>query len=355
MESQVIEKKENSYSYIFKKTFESIFEKKYQLIQALVIPFIFLTILGYFNTPEMMQKLGLATFYVLILISFLITIIMAITIHRVLLLDKSEIPKWGVYKYGSREVSFALKAIGLGLLCFVLIMLLTVGIGAVDMVLKLFLDKATVSIISIIGFTIGFIFLGVIFSRVSLVFPSISIDKKMDFADAIIISKDYKLLVFICVVIIPIVLGAVVGFVYGLAIEFLMGVISQKFSILYSLVDAFITIFIVAFLSTTYQFIISKQPEKVEPELEEVEYTDIENGYKIQIDNRHSITFDEIKDLLLKQYEELGFDFVKLNTDSSWMIKNPDIENAYVLLSKKENYYNIETYNVDKKPIIELN
>ncbi len=101
------------YTQISKRTFELIFDRKYRLIKALFIPFIILTIIEYFTNEQIEDSIGSANFYLLIGLSLFITIIMSITIHRILLLDESSIPEWGgIFKFGSREVTFILKAIG---------------------------------------------------------------------------------------------------------------------------------------------------------------------------------------------------------------------------------------------------
>ncbi len=71
------------------------------------------------------------------------------------------------------------------------------------------------------------------FSRFSLVFPAIAIGKSIDFADALELSKNNKMLLFICIIVFPVFFGSM-SFVYGLAIGFLMGLISSKLSILFA-------------------------------------------------------------------------------------------------------------------------
>lgn len=345
------------YSKITKKTFESIFNKKYELIKVLLIPFVLLTIIEYFNTPLLKENIGSANYYLFVALSLLITLIMSISVHRVLLLDSKLTPKWGIYKFTGREVTFALKAIGLGLLLALLGVILFFVTMLLEKVVQGVLGKEFVVYFSI-AVIIGILtFLGVIFSRVSLVFPAIAIDKPMDFGDAFEISKNHKLLIFLCVLIIPVFFGLLVALVYGLAIGFLMNLISQKLSVLLSLLNIFITVFTIAFLSTTYEYIMGIQPEKIEEveELREIEYKENENSYKVNIDDRYEISFEDIKKSLQKQYENLGFTKIKLDKEDSWLLKNPEIEKAYVLLTHSNNQYTIETFNVLEKPIININ
>lgn len=345
------------YSQITKKTFQLIFDKKYKIMKALFIPFVILTIIEYFTTANVKESIGSANYYVLIGLSLIVTIIMSITIHRILLLDEDATPKWGIYKFTGREVTFSLKAIGLGLLLGLVGMILFFITGFLGKAVQGFLGQEFVVYYNIVTIIAILAFLGMIFSRVSLVFPAVSIDNPIDFSDAFEISKDYKLLIFVCVLLIPAILGLVVGLVYGLAIGFLMGVISQKLSILLSLLNIFITVFTIGFLSTTYEYIMSKQIVKNEVkdlELKEIDFQEKGNSYVMSIDNRYNIDFNKIKEELLKQYNSLGFNDVVIDREDSWMIKNPKNLEAYIMASSKNNEYKIETFNVKEKPILNI-
>ncbi|PLY06497.1 MAG: hypothetical protein C0625_09070 [Arcobacter sp.] len=188
---------------------------------------------------------------------------MSITVHRILLLDENKTPSWGIWKFGHREVTFTLKAIGLGLLISLVAVILFFISTLFEKLISSFLGGTATTIYGICVAIVILGFLGMIFSRVSLVFPAIAIDKEIDFSDAFKISKDYKLFVFVCVVVIPVIFGLLVGLVYGLAIGFLMGLISQKLSVLLSLVNIFITVFTIAFLSTTYEYVMDQEVKEL--------------------------------------------------------------------------------------------
>jgi hypothetical protein len=149
------------------------------------------------------------------------------------------------------------------------------------------------------------ILVGLLFSRFSLVFPSIAIDKPIDLADALDLSKNYKLLLLISVIIFPILFGLIIRFVYGLAIGFLMGVISSKLSVLLSLLNLFITVFTIGFLSTAYEYIMSHQIKKIEAineevkipskPLKEVEFKKVDDTFVVNIHDTHDTSFEKIK------------------------------------------------------------
>jgi|TARA_R110002033_G_scaffold9971_1_gene32644 hypothetical protein len=340
------------YKEIIKRTLDLLFEKKYILMRALFIPFLILCVIEYFSTHIMISK---SIFYVLTALSFLVTIVMSINVHRILLLKEEETPKWGVYKFGQREISFILKGIGLGLLMalvFFLIYFISLFIGKF---IQGFFGSNAAYFYNILVVVVLVGFIGMITSRISLIFPSIAIDKPLDFGDALALSKNYKLLVFMMVIFFPIVFALVVNFVYGLAIKFLMALISPDLSILYSLLNIFITVFSIGFLSVTYEYIISKQPIiETQEKLNEIEFIDNENSFKMIIDDRYDTTYEQLKEDLLKQYKPLGFDEIVVDKDTSFMLKNVDNQESYILVTHMNNEFIVETFNVKDKPILSI-
>ncbi|ADG94503.1 hypothetical protein Arnit_2855 [Arcobacter nitrofigilis DSM 7299] len=340
------------YKEIIKRTLDLLFEKKYILMRALFIPFLILSIIEYYSTHIMISK---STFYILTALSFLVTIVMSINVHRILLLSEEETPKWGVYKFGQREISFILKGIGLGLLMalvFFLVYFISLFIGKF---IQGFFGSNVAYFYNILVVVVLVGFIGMITSRISLIFPSIAIDKPLDFGDALALSKNYKLLVFMMVIIFPILFATVVSFVYGLVIKFLMALISSDLSILYSLLNIFVTVFTIGFLSVTYEYIISKQPIiETQEKLNEIEFIDNENSFKMIIDDRYETTYEQLKEDLIKQYKPLGFDEIVVDKDTSFMLKNKDNQESYILVTHMNNEFIVETFNVKDKPILSI-
>jgi hypothetical protein len=221
------------------------------------------------------------------------------------------------------------------------------------------------------------VLVGLFFSRFSLVFPSIAIDKPIDLSDALELSRRYKMLLFVSVIIFPVFFGFLIGFIYGLVIGFLMGLISSKLSVLFSLLNLFITVFAIGFLSTAYEYIISqgiksdytnsKEPLKslkiIENEmdtvipkpLKEIEFFKDDNIFKVSIHETHNTTFDMLKSELISQYELLGFNENVIDRENKWMLKNPKNETAYIHLSYISNEYEIEAFNTEEPKIDFLN
>ncbi len=344
------------YKEIIKRTLDLLFKKKYILTKALLIPFILLAIIEFYSTYNITESTSLYFLYALAALSFLVTIVMSINVHRILLLNEENTPTWGVYKFGRREITFILKGIGLALILGLTLFLLYFISSFLGKAITGFFGATASFVYNISVFILIVGFVGMLFSRISLIFPAISIDKPIDFADAFELSKNHKFLVFVTVLVIPVFFAVVVGFVYGLAIEFLMALISEKLSLLYSLLNVFITVFTIGFLSVTYEFLLSQRPNvEIERKLDEIEFFQDENNFKMLIDDRYDITFEQIKEDLLNQYGSLGFNEIVLDKENSWMIKNKDNHDAYILVSHLNNEFTVETYHVNEKPILSIN
>ncbi|RXJ67141.1 hypothetical protein CRV08_11155 [Halarcobacter ebronensis] len=257
MDSLPLEEPKNKYSYVFKRTFDLIFKKKNELAKVLLIPFILLLICEYFSKAIIMYS----NIYIFAFVYIAITVIMSVLIHRIILLNE-EVSFTHFLKFFSADLKFFLKTL--------LLIVFGAIIGGILIFLTKFSERLLYDILDLKGILIYstlikiviFLFIAVLFSRLSLVFPAISIDKPIGFVDAFVISSKYKTFVFLNVIIIPVLLGALVGGVYGIVIGFLMGIISPELSVLSSLVSVFITIFSIGFISVTYEYIMSKNEEE---------------------------------------------------------------------------------------------
>lgn len=349
------------YKEIFKRTLDLLVAKKNILIKALIIPFIILTIIeNYFPTDMRSITLGAENTFSnsllpLILISFLISVLMSITVHRILLLPENKTPTFGILTLSKRELTFMLKVIYMTIFLVLFALILYVGL--------LFLAKSIInalfgSFVANIFATVFIVIIGIsvliLFSRMSLTFPTIAVDKPIGLFDSLTLTKNHKTLVFFTVVVIPLILATLLSFVYGLAIEFLMALISQKLSVLYSLLNVFITVLIIAFISVTYEYLINHQPIKEEKPLGEPEITRSDNSFKISIDDRYNLSFESLKEELFNQYNKMGFENIVIDKPNSWMLKNIESDKAYIMLSHKDNFYEVETFNIEKEPILDI-
>jgi len=321
-----------------------VFEEKDALFKALIIPTLLLMFLNYFGAFDV-NNLYLSI--PIIVLTVIINFTLSITTHRILLLKENSIPTWGLFKLSSREGEFFLSTFGLGFIIILIGILITIVVMVFETLFSNFLNT-TISAIIIIS--IIFAILSII-SRLSIVFPAISVDKNITFTDSWHYTKDYKLLCFITIIIFPALFAITLSLPYGFIIDILADKISPHMTAFYSILNVFINIFIISALSNTYLYIISNLPE------EEV----TQNTYSVTINNKEviilnldsNINFDVLKYQLTQQYSKLGYHTNTVDKEDSWILKNDDISNSYISLEFKNNNYSIETFNVEE-PILKI-
>jgi hypothetical protein len=321
-----------AYKEIINDTFILLVKKRNILIKALIIPFILLVIIDYYNKSfSVLNIRNIFTDFTLVfflVLSLIISIIVAITTHRVLLLEKNAVPTWGFFKFGLREFKYLASSFIIGFLCIPFLLLL---------------------FIPIIGIPLTFIMVLIIFSRMSLVFPSIALNEEIGIWESWNKTKNYKLITFFSIIIFPIIITILLGLIYSLVINFLVNVISPYFDVLYVFLDLFITILVVSTLSATYKFIKKyTEEESIKIQQEELSILEKDGNFEISIPFIFDKTFEDMKEELLFHYEKSGFSNIVIDKENLWIIKNPQNQNAYISLSVGVNKFLIETYNVDK-------
>ena len=238
------------YKNLIMKSIKDIFDNYESIGRALVIPTILLLILNFASTSftPADQRFSIASIF-FIFLSILVDIVILITVHRILILGKDSVPLWGMQKFEKREFDFFLKYLIVAF-SFIIIVALTSSLLyflGIHLVASVFLTM-----------TIGAIFI----SRISLVFPAIAVDTQMSFKDSIEFTKDFKLLIFVTVIIFPILFSLVIGGIYTLIISMLAASISPHINLLLVLLNVAISVFLVSALSNTYMYIseqLSKQ------------------------------------------------------------------------------------------------
>jgi hypothetical protein len=162
-------------------------EKKVALVNALLFPalvYIGLNILDISNdNPKDPSPFIMVTG----LLSFLLSVIMAITIHRVIFLEDASITKWDAFKWTKRETTFALYAILLGI--FIMVSLLPIVLF--------------IKVMPLVSFGLSAFFMTFVLSRLSLVFPGIALDHEISFRRSMELTKDHQLLMVFVVMILP--------------------------------------------------------------------------------------------------------------------------------------------------------
>jgi len=122
------------------------------------------------------------------LLSFLLSVIIAISIHRVISLDDSSITKWDAFKWTKRETTFALYTILMGILIL---------ISALPVVLF-------IKIMPLVSLALTAFLMSFVLSRLSLVFPGIALDHEISFKKSMELTKNHQLLMVFVVIVIPV-------------------------------------------------------------------------------------------------------------------------------------------------------
>lgn len=315
------------YKQIINDSFNKVFEKKSAIFKALLLPFLILSFMQYLS----IQNQGNLPISVLVsMVSFLVSVNIAISVHRILLKENS-VPTWGFYSIGKREAKFFLTS-------FLIMLFIIFPTFILAMIPNAFILAIPLAIF--------------IFSRFALALPSIAIDDEISLKDSWELTSNHKLLVVVTTVIVPIFIALVIGFVYTLVISYLIETISQKLAFLYSILNIIITVFMISCLSSTYRYI-----RGVDYEIhEDIQNKDIsineeylnEDTFKLSFSNNIDEDFEYIKHYLYAQYEELGFTEIAIDKNDKFMLKNVDSSNSYVLLSENEDVFSIEVYNTAK-------
>lgn len=242
------------YKDILRDTFASVFEEKDALFKALLIPTILTIILEYFLTTESKNFFILIPTFILL---FAINITIAISTHRIVLLQNNNIPSWGLFTFKAREYNFAFSTLKLSLICTLLILLTTMVIFFFSWILNFIIDITKVQDMFIFGgLGIAFLLTLLVAARLSLVFPSLAVDKKLSFNQIWQDTNKYTLLCLITVIVFPVLFGLIFGFAYGFVIDLLVKFISSHLNILNSVLNVLINVFTISALSHTYKYVI---------------------------------------------------------------------------------------------------
>ena len=156
--------------------------------------------------------------------------LIAVTTHRIILLGPESVPAWGINRFGRSEIKFTLAQ-------FVVIIFLAP-------VMVLFF-------IPFVGPILGMVAAAYMLGRMSLVFPSIALQRKFDFKDSWDATKNHKFMMFVVVAVFPFVLGM---------IEFMLDRI-QGIAIVVQAISLFTMVYVVAALSIAYRIVM--EPESV--------------------------------------------------------------------------------------------
>lgn len=336
------------YKKIIINTFDTIFKNQNRLLEKLIVPIIILTLINYY-LPQFINKeiisnfninnFKFETFIIPILLFFLLIMLnisIAVTTHRVTILGPTSVPTFGGFIIGLKELKFLFKSI-----------LMTIII-AIPVILSFF--------IPVVGPFVSLALIFILFSRLSLIYPAISCDKKMSFYQAWKYTKNYKIITFFAVILFPVIFSFTVGFIYTLIIEVLIKLVSEHLVILYSILNVFILVFSISALSNLYILVKPESLNKIKEENiheKEISVSKRKNLHKVIIEDTYTVTFNSLKKELIKQYEKLNFNDLVLDREKSFLLKNPLNEEAYVSLRYDGNEFIIQT-NHTEEPKLEI-
>lgn len=159
-----------------------------------------------------------------------------VTTHRIILLNSEDLPRWGKFRFTSRELRFFLMGFGIGILCIPASFLLTIPVA---------------------GIPLAFLATAYIAGRFSLVLPAAAIDANWTFQRAWNNSKAHQLTMGIIVFVFP--------FIVGLP-ETWISYIPYSTALVY-VISIFTTIFTIAALSLAFHDIQGRVKIESEPNL----------------------------------------------------------------------------------------
>jgi hypothetical protein len=201
-----------------------VFERWRTFCRALLLPFAALIVLGIIESA--LGGKGAAALVWLLKVP--IYAVFAIVTHRIVLLGQDSVPAWGIGRWTRRETLFALHMLGM-VLCIIPALVLGAGLGALSVWVGLFVAFA------------GSIW---VFSRLSLVFPALAVDKGVSFGLSWDLTERHQWPMVVVCVVYPMLLG-----IPAIALSRLPNVVVAIPEIL----DTLLTVFTVAALSLAYR------------------------------------------------------------------------------------------------------
>jgi len=170
-------------------TFKILLERRTPILKAIFIPCLIiiatnLLILNYIDVHFVISIF----FFTLSIAAY---IYIAVIVHRSVLIGSNSVPIWGIARWTQRETSFLFMSFGVGIIAFIPSLFLYA-------LLSYFEISTSLYIIIIPGYYL--------FSRLSLVFPSIAIDKEISISHSWKLTQNNQILLLLVVAVIPIII-----------------------------------------------------------------------------------------------------------------------------------------------------
>lgn len=206
---------------VFNGAFAYVIYYRKELTKALCIPFSILILLEIIEAS--IELSGFTQFFMGIVYVLAYTVL-AVTTHRIILLNESSVPEWGLNTITRREIRFLWYSIVSGLVLLLPLLL---------------------ALIPVIGWLLALIATPYVLGRISLVFPAIATDKHWDFADSWNHTKHHQVLMAATVFVLPLVFSVP---------NIVLATIPYA-SVPAGIVASLATIFVIAALSSAYKLI----------------------------------------------------------------------------------------------------
>lgn len=207
---------------IIARSYRKLLEEKAALSRGLIVPFILLVIIGVIEDGDLAPIAeNLVSFA-----SVLINAVLAIVVHRVILIGSSSIPRWGLTVPKKRELVYVAHVIVLYLMST--------------------LPFLIFGFIPLVGVAFALLIVGWLAGRFLLVFPSIAIEKRISLAESWRATSEYPWLVFLLLIIFPLVLSQPIALFYPLIFG----------SVIVNVLYSFLLIFTIANLSITFEELV---------------------------------------------------------------------------------------------------
>lgn len=250
------------YGRLMNESLKALIENKKALFKALFIPILFLLGINLFFPNIMVIQDGKPVFdenakqvfMIILVFVFYINIIMAVSVHRIILI-KDDISLFKSIIPSKIELRFFFKAMLFGILLWFIFMIFSLFL----IPLKMYFNNEYIIQIALY---VAIFITSIAFSIFSMVFPATAIGEKMGLFNTLKFTKNYKLLSFFMIVVFPIILSSLIGFIYNFVMETILNVTSFRISALYVVVNLFVTVLIISCLSVTYSYIKEENDKK---------------------------------------------------------------------------------------------
>jgi len=238
---------------IFIDSVVAMHQAKLALLKAFLMPLLIINLLYILASLIPYSILTLAI-YSYVALQY---VIIAITTHRVLLNGPASVPEWGITRISFREFYYTLHLL--------VIILFATGVGYL---LRQFADKDFfVFVPTHLNWDFTIFLLAVMaawfISRLCLVFPGIAVDQAVSFLLSWRLTKQYQLIMFILVIVLPLCVCITVAIVYLLVTRVMLLHNSLFISAALYFLPVVGEVLVIAMLSIAYREIYQSHFDKV--------------------------------------------------------------------------------------------